>query len=182
MVREARGQLGACEYPFKFGVVDAQAIPFAGGRFDAVVANHMLYHVPDRHKALSELHRVLKPGGRLYASTVGRTHLQEMGDLVRRFDSAAASEFANVSNPFVLENGHDQIRSWFSDVSLHRYEDALVVTQAEPLIAYILSGFAKDLLVGDRREPFARFVRQELASRGSIYITKDSGLFEAHKP
>src|SRR5574341_873181 len=50
----------------KFGVED---IPFDPNTFDGVIANHMLYYAASLDTALSELHRVLRPGGKLYAST-----------------------------------------------------------------------------------------------------------------
>jgi ubiquinone/menaquinone biosynthesis C-methylase UbiE len=59
-------------------VADAQAVPFAPASFDVVLANHMLYHVPDRDRALGEIHRVLRPGGQVYAATNGRRHLAEL--------------------------------------------------------------------------------------------------------
>jgi SAM-dependent methyltransferase len=43
--------------------VDVTAIDFEDERFDAVICNHVLEHVPDDRAAMSELHRVLKPGG-----------------------------------------------------------------------------------------------------------------------
>jgi SAM-dependent methyltransferase len=43
--------------------IDMLAIPYAEGSFDLVIANHVLEHVADDTKALSELHRVLRPGG-----------------------------------------------------------------------------------------------------------------------
>lgn len=45
-------------------VVDITAISFADATFDYVICNHVLEHVQDEHKALSELKRVLKPGGK----------------------------------------------------------------------------------------------------------------------
>lgn len=48
---------------FTFMSTDAQAIGFGDGEFDAVVADHMLYHVLDPAKAISETARVLKSGG-----------------------------------------------------------------------------------------------------------------------
>ena len=79
----------------------------------------------------------------------------------------------------VLENGLDQISRWFSKVTLRRYEDGLVITEADPLVAYVLSTRTKSVLVGDRLAEFVRFVEQELADQGTIYVTKDSGVFEA---
>lgn len=48
---------------------DAQNLPFANAEFDIVVSNLGICHVPDQPRALSEAHRVLRPGGR-FAMTV----------------------------------------------------------------------------------------------------------------
>jgi SAM-dependent methyltransferase len=43
--------------------MDATKIDFRDDYFDLIIANHILEHIPGYHKALSEFHRVLKPGG-----------------------------------------------------------------------------------------------------------------------
>lgn len=43
--------------------IDATAIPFGDDMFDLLIANHILEHIPDYYKALSEFFRVIKPGG-----------------------------------------------------------------------------------------------------------------------
>jgi SAM-dependent methyltransferase len=43
--------------------MDVQDMPFADAEFDVVFCNHVLEHVPDDNKALTEIYRVLKPGG-----------------------------------------------------------------------------------------------------------------------
>jgi SAM-dependent methyltransferase len=48
-----------------FQVADAQNIPFPDNTFECVCSMGVLHHVPDTQKALDEIHRVLKPGGRL---------------------------------------------------------------------------------------------------------------------
>jgi SAM-dependent methyltransferase len=50
---------------------DALALPFADGEFDRVVASEVLEHIPDDERAISELVRVLRPGGTI-AVTVPR--------------------------------------------------------------------------------------------------------------
>jgi SAM-dependent methyltransferase len=63
-------------------LADVQALPFADGEFDVAVAAWMLYHVPDLERAIAELARVLRPGGRLVAVTNSRFHLTELRELV----------------------------------------------------------------------------------------------------
>jgi SAM-dependent methyltransferase len=48
-------------------VCDAHDIPFENGTFDGVVAQSVLQHVSDARRCVEEIHRVLKPGGLLYA-------------------------------------------------------------------------------------------------------------------
>ena len=49
--------------------VDMLAIPYADQSFDFVMANHVLEHVADDGRALTELRRVLRPGGRAILQT-----------------------------------------------------------------------------------------------------------------
>jgi ubiquinone/menaquinone biosynthesis C-methylase UbiE len=49
----------------RFEEGDAEALPFADGSFDRVVANFGIHHVPDPVRALSETLRVLRPSGRV---------------------------------------------------------------------------------------------------------------------
>ncbi|MFP5288516.1 MAG: class I SAM-dependent methyltransferase [Thermoanaerobaculia bacterium] len=157
--------------------LDARALPFPEARFDAVIANHMLYHVPDRPRALAEIRRVLAPGGRLYAATGGRDQFHELIDLVRRFDPGLVLWEGRGEDSFLLETGRDQLAPWFAGVHLHRYDDALAVTEAEPLVAYVASKVA---LSEERRAALARFVEGELRRQGgTLRVSKDYGLFEA---
>ncbi|MGY2061537.1 class I SAM-dependent methyltransferase, partial [Nocardia gipuzkoensis] len=50
---------------------DALALPFDDGEFDVVIASEILEHIPDDERAITELARVLRPGGAL-AVTVPR--------------------------------------------------------------------------------------------------------------
>lgn len=94
----------------QFEKADAQSIPYADNTFDAVIANHMLYHVPDRKQALKEVRRVLKKDGVLFAATLGKNHMREMWDLLER---AGNLKRYWVTSAFDLENGGINYRSFF---------------------------------------------------------------------
>jgi SAM-dependent methyltransferase len=178
MLQKARCNLAGSNRPCDYGVIDAEAIPFPDGSFDAAVADHMLYHVPDRRRALYELHRVLRPGGHLYASTNGLGHLRELEDLVARFYPDA--DTTNVASLFGLENGAGQLSEYFADVRCQRQENALVVTEAKPLIAYVASMMCQRTWA-QNVEALSRCVHERLAVQGAIRIQKDSGMFIATK-
>jgi ubiquinone/menaquinone biosynthesis C-methylase UbiE len=161
---------------FQFECFNAQSIPFEDKHFDAVIANHMLYHVVDKPAAFREIRRVMKPGGCFFCSTVGERHMSEIGDLLFKFDRKLVS-WGRLSDSFTLENGTAQLVPWFSEIKLYRYEDALDVTEAAPLVDYILSGWARQKLE-KRQDRFREFVEAEMESRGGVFhISKDSGLF-----
>jgi SAM-dependent methyltransferase len=175
MVQKARQGLDPSR-PMGYAVADVQFLPFADGCFEAVIANQMLYHVPDRAQALSEIARVLQPGGRLYAATLGHNYLRELRELLAQVGVDASG--IDAATEFGLENGAEQLARHFGQVTLHRREDALNVTEAEPLIAYALSTSCAAAL-RPKLDAFRRLVEHEIATQGAIYMPKESGLFEA---
>ena len=62
-MHEARGDF--CGVPIDFDVVDAQNIPYADESYDIITMAYGIRNMPDRARALSEMYRVLKPGGSL---------------------------------------------------------------------------------------------------------------------
>lgn len=170
---------------FTFAVADAQDLPFADAVFDAVIANHMLYHVPDLPKALSEVRRILRPRGRLFTATNGENHMRELDDLSQDLVEGGVvklfSKTAHVTD-FTLETAPDYFRPYFSGVTLHRPDGDpdLLVTEAEPIIAYILS-VTPDEITKDtvKISALRERVNGVLAETGDVRITRASGLFEA---
>ena len=179
MLQVARERLG--EERFVYEVADAQSLPFADASFDAMIANHMLYHIPDLPRALAEIRRVLKPGGRFYASTIGREHMHELDELIWKCWPGSPWRGLGKTAPFILENGQEALAPFFARVTKYIYEDTLAVTEAEPLTDYVFSCRLGSLLSSPQCEAFIEMLRQELAVRGTIHITNVSGLFDAWK-
>jgi SAM-dependent methyltransferase len=143
-----------------------------------VIANHMLYHVADKTAAFSEIRRVLKPGGCLYASTAGEQNLSEIRDLLSKFDDRLTF-WGKGFDSFTLENGMEQLAEWFAEVKLYRFEQALEVTEAAPLVDYVMSGLARQILE-TRLDQFRQFVAREIESRGGVFhVSENPVLFVA---
>lgn len=85
MLKAARESLADHLARFRWVQMDAQAISLSEGGCEVVLANHMLYHIPARQRALREIQRVLAPGGRLYDTTIGDDHMRAIRDLRCRF-------------------------------------------------------------------------------------------------
>ena len=178
MLQDARRNLQESSRNFRFVGIDAQRIPFEDETFDTVIANHMLYHIPDRRKACSEIRRVLKSDGKLYATANGRSHLRELGDLIRRFDPGYTPRTG--VDEFSLENGWDQLSPWFSNINLVRYDDALIITDAHALVSWAKS-WAEAVFPANKLTRLFAFLEHEFTIQGSIHVTKDSGMFVADK-
>jgi ubiquinone/menaquinone biosynthesis C-methylase UbiE len=179
MLADAQRSLDRAANRFTFKVIDAQSIPFEDDAFDIVIANHMLYHVPDRKKALSEMRRVLKRDGVFFASTIGENHLKELAELTSEYFGTILTSWGfGVTGGFSLENGAGQIAEFFETVNLYRYEDTLEVADAAMLVDYIFSSNTK-ITSEEKRADFVLNIEQKIKTYGAIHITKDTGLFVA---
>ena len=169
MIAAARS--GLADARFRFAVLDAQALPFPAASFDLVIANHMLYHVPDLPRAVRELARVLRPAGRLAAATNGQAHLRELHALMHAFDPGYAVPVAGVTGRFALENAAAVLGAAFPRVEVH----AFAIRSS--------TGFQSGLgaLTPERAADLEAFFRGRLAAAGGLHIGKALGLAMAHR-
>jgi SAM-dependent methyltransferase len=166
MIDEARGRLGDVA---TYRVADVQELPFANASFDLVIANHMLYHVRVPRRALREIARVLRSGGRVVATTNGRDHLRELRVPGQRW-----------SRTFGLENGRAQLARFFSDVEVELYRDSLRVTEVEPVIEFVRSlGMP---VLDDDVAKLAAQAESAIARDGAFHVTTATGLIRGRKP
>ncbi len=179
MLADAKNEIGD-KPEFQYAVIDAQKIPFADDTFDLVIANHMLFYCDDISKALSEICRVLKPGASLVCSTYSKRHMREITDLVQSFNSNIVLSSTNLYERFGLDNGKQILSKFFSDVTCKKYHDAIEISEATPIILYILSchGNQNEILLNHYQE-FKQYVEQKVS--GGFSITKDAGFFTARK-
>lgn len=119
---------------------DATALPFANGSFDFVLAAHMLYHVAERNKAVSELRRVLRASGCCIAVTNGERNMEELVRMVEGVVGHGWRWRRSSGVAFSLENGADQLKVAFDEVVRVDCPDSVVqITDAHALGDYLRS-------------------------------------------
>ena len=91
-------------------VGDVQELAFTDGEFDCAVAAWMLYHVPDVDRAVAELARVLRDGGRLVAITNALDHLHELRALVG-LPPRTATPFSAEEGPAILRRAFARVEA-----------------------------------------------------------------------
>jgi ubiquinone/menaquinone biosynthesis C-methylase UbiE len=111
-------------------VGDVQQLPFPDGAFDCAVAAWVLFHVPALDHGLSELARVLRPGGRLMAVTNAERHMQEL----RAIAGKAAWE-----RVFTRENGAAQIERHFDHVERRDADGWATIEDHETVQRFVAS-------------------------------------------
>lgn len=142
-------------------VGDVQELAFSDGTFDCAVANWMLYHVSDIDRGLAELARVLRPGGRLVASTNSTRHLEELWLLVGRDKSRETRHFFS-------EDGEELLRRHFADVARTDLESAITFASADDVRGYVGSSIAHKHLV--ERVPATLAEPLSATRRGTIFV------------
>lgn len=163
----------------KYQIIDVQDIPYEDECFDVVIARHMLYHVPDIDKALSEIKRVLKPNGKFYVSTNGSENMKELKDLVDGYNKDTKYNPQKVfADKFGIENGTEILKRYFNNVRLEKFDGQIVIDKAEPIVGYVTSGM--DNRKG-KFDGFYDYVKAEIDKAGAIKINTRGGMFIASK-
>lgn len=177
MVREVQHKLSE-DRRFSFQTIEMDHIPCPDQSFDLVIANHVLFYSNDLDQTLREIRRVLKPEGTLAASTYGAKHMKEITQLVQEFNPEIHLASENLYDQFGLENGEAILKPYFGSVISRRYEDSIEISEADPLISYILSCHGnQNRLLLDHYKEFREFVQNKV--RDGFHITKDAGVFLA---
>jgi ubiquinone/menaquinone biosynthesis C-methylase UbiE len=159
---------------------DAIALPFPDGQFDRVAALGVLYHVRDWPRALQEMRRVARTGGRIVISTNGPDAMRRILDLHCR----AAIETGYVPSEATVSWFHldhlTEVRRVFPDVEQYVVHSALEFPEPEPALRFYATNridFLQDMpLDGSHRARLLPLVRRQI-----VEIIRREGIFRVPK-
>jgi SAM-dependent methyltransferase len=180
MVQEA---LGRCR-PLPFASIegrqaDASALPFEDGAFDAVIAMHMFYHLPDPMSAIAEMYRMLKPGGFLAVTTNGAGNMRKLYELTTVFGSPPVDP---AGAAFGFEDAERLMQSQFGNVTMSRHPAILRITEPEDVFLALTSYPPGDEASEDQLAAFRSAIAHAFQQGNGVLETeKESGLFLSRK-
>lgn len=188
MLAEAGANLASAGLKARTELHSVTDMPYADDSFDVAFANHMLYHVQETARAIGELRRVIRPGGRLYAATNGANHMRQLHDELNSLERAVPGleiERPNIAL-FSLETGEALLRRHFDEVRVFERRDGLAVNEPEPFIRYVLSlvnsPLEELLLTNEKAARGFEAWRQGVEARfvkAPVQVDRVSGFFEA---
>ncbi len=171
MLETAKGNLPN-RASISYQVVDIQNIPYPDDSFDIVIANMMLYHVPDLHRGLSEVRRVLKPGGCFYCATFGQHGINEyVCSMLRDLNVSG-----KIIDSFTLQNGSNILRQHFENVTRLDREDGLAITEIQDFADYIYSLSSLQNVRDIPRDVLLELLEGR-RENGILYVPKEYGMF-----
>lgn len=156
--------------------IDIQEIPFEDETFDVVIANHMLFHVPDLNKALLEVKRVLKVDGVFYSATDGNGGMRPfLHNAIVKFEPTSTAFTEQL--PFNLQNGCEILNKYFKNVQRFDYENILAITNTQDLIEWLkstksISGYSDESLLN-----LYNYFEEIRIRDGAINIPRETGVF-----
>lgn len=184
---ESAKQNAAIEYiPLNFN----ERFPLDDNRFDLASCCFAIYYAQDIPFTISEMHRVLRPGGRLFTTGPMPTNKQVFYDIIRE-----ATDHPIPPMPGSSRYGFailDSIKSTFSKTEVEVFENPLTFTAAEPFIAYTRASLSEDrrlwtsMFSGKDEfealmEKISAVASRRIQAEGSIVMTKVVGGFIATK-
>lgn len=141
MAREAWQRADHDRLPVNVVRADAQHIPLADRAVDGALASHMLYHVPDIRRALEEMRRVVKVGGRVLITTNAADHSQRLEDLhTQAVHELGLTPAANPGHSRFSLDDLPLVRAVFPNTVLHRHPNAFLFPTVDAALRYYASG------------------------------------------
>ena len=155
-----------------YALADIQDIPFEDDSFDAVIANSMLYHVPNIECGIREVRRVLRNEGVFYCATYGENNFTDV--LADWFELDGESFRPN--HNFTMQNGEQKLKEAFTNVEANFYEDSLHIANIEDLTDYLRSLVSLKAII-DLPSDRIHEILMRHSCNGTIELPKEYGMF-----
>ena len=181
MVEEAAAKVGSLGlYKLETAVADITDLPFPDESFDDVIAMHMFYHVADQVRGMTEVARVLKPGGQAIVTTNGLNDSRSFYALgARAFGGPPVNPAARI---FGFDNARELLEATFGNVAFAPHSSRLRITEPrhvfEALTSYPPGDGAPEEQLAELQLAIADAFE---AGEGVLVVEKEIAVFVSRK-
>ncbi|HVE63847.1 MAG TPA: class I SAM-dependent methyltransferase [Mycobacteriales bacterium] len=156
-------------------MASAEALPIASASVDGVLSTHVLYHVPDPSRAVSEMRRVLSSDGWIALATNGPRHMSTLDELRR---SVGVTVDRSHHDRFGIADAVEALSKIGMRPVRHDYHDDLRVTDPDVVVGYCDS--LGDDLTATQKHRVGEIVERAIAGAGCYRIVKETTLVIGH--
>jgi ubiquinone/menaquinone biosynthesis C-methylase UbiE len=143
LLNQARQNAAARNLPITFIDLNFnQRFPLPDTTFDLTSCCFAIYYAEDIPFTIREMHRVLKPGGRLFTTGPMPANKQMFYDIIREATQKTIPPMPGSSR--YASGILTSMRETFSAVEVHTFENPLTFATVEPFIAYTRASLAED--------------------------------------
>ena len=137
---EVARQVSAYHEPIEYLEGDASALPVHDTEFDVALCQHAIMFFPDREASVREMHRALKPNGRIAASVFRSTEFnpafKHLITALERHAGPDTSDF--MRSPFIMESV-EQMRALYEQAGFKEISVVnRIVTLRYPSVAHLV--------------------------------------------
>jgi len=119
-----------------------QTFPYPDDTFNFASCCFAIYYAEDIPFTISEMHRVLKPGGRLFTTGPMPSNKQLFYDIIREATGKPIPPMPGSSR--YSTQIYSAVQNLFSSVELHIFENPLIFASVDPFLAYTRASLAED--------------------------------------
>lgn len=191
LLEQARNENKKLKAHVKFVDLDFnKRFPFDDNEFDFTSCCFAIYYADDVPFTISEMHRTLKPGGRLFTTGPMPQNKQIFYEIIKEATQKPIPPMpgsSRYSTEFL-----STIQSFFSSVEVHIFENPLIFENLDPFIAYTRASLSEDrklwrnLFEGQdgfekTMDAIALVAQKRIERDGKLVMTKVVGGFLAVK-
>lgn len=191
LLTQARQENAKLGDPMTFIELDFnKRFPLDDNTFDLASCCFAIYYAEDIPFTISEMHRVLKPGGILFTTGPMPTNKQLFYDIIREATGKTIPPMPGSSRygSEILA----AVKALFSSVEVHIFENPLTFDTAEPFLAYTRASLSEDRKLWNSffqtKDDFEKIMAQisavaerRIKEEGKLVMTKVVGGFVATK-
>lgn len=124
--------------PFLLVQADATCVPFPDDGFGAAVASHVFHLIPEWREAITELRRVVRPGGVILSSRGGRDRGPALGDVRAHFRAEVGLDGRHPG----AAHGTDDVEEALRELGARERELPRVSTSRTTTLGALIDGLA----------------------------------------